>query len=93
MDVQKALDLCESAGIPLSDVCQIIQVSRTTLSRWKNDKQPPTDTLRINAVLALGTRVQAAIDKNRLPLATRITKQRERIAVIKRILKECSSEN
>lgn len=79
--------MLECSQITITDIADITTISRTSYYRWKDGK-PASDRIRVNAAYVTAQRLEQAIKDGRLPLRTRIPDKKERLATLRRIIRE-----
>ena len=79
--------MIEYSQITITDLAELTNISRNTYYRWKDGK-PASDRIRVNAAYITAQRLEQAIKDKRLPLQTRIPNKKERLATLKRIIRE-----
>ena len=83
--------MLECSQITITDIADITTISRTSYYRWKDGK-PASDRIRINAAYITAQRIEQAIKDNRLPLQARIPNKKERLAALRRIIRESTPQ-
>lgn len=79
--------MLECSQLTITDISELTSISRTSFYRWKAG-QPASDRIRINAAFITAQRIEQAIKDGRLPMRARISNKQERLAVLKRIIRE-----
>jgi len=79
----------QKAGLTIIEGAKVLGISRPTFYNWENGVQPRVQ-IQYRAACHAAALLQKAIDRGRLPLKDTTMKQLEKVAAVKRIMKEMS---
>jgi len=77
------------AGLTIIEGAKVLGISRPTFYNWENGVTPRVQ-IQYRAACHAAALIQKAIDRGRLPLKDNALKPVEKIAAVKRIMKEMS---
>lgn len=79
----------QKAGLTIIEGAKVLGISRPTFYNWENGVQPRVQ-IQYRAACHAAALMQKAIDCGRLPLRDTTMKPAEKVAAVKRIMKEMS---
>ena len=88
--VQYILNALDRSEVSITDFSTLTSISRVTIYRWKNGGEVK-DELRLNLAYNTATRLNKAVQNDRLPLTDRLKKD-QRVQVIGSIIREMSAK-